>query len=697
MAAATGGSQDGWTADDDLDFAGDASDGDDVDWGQRHAQAIDEQVDLIAASAAKALGSFWGGLNTVAKQSLTVGAALTAKVEAAAKEVAKELAVGLEEGVQAVGGTDGAAAAAAGAPAAGGLFSLREAAGQLAARAERSLESAGRGAASLLDPQCSRELGGSSGRQAMARAPSDWAATFDSCFELYGGAQAAEELEQLSSECAHICNRARATLQQEARLQQPQVAQAEDTAAASSGVTTAAAASRTQQLVGSLALAASLVLGSAAFNQPAAFAAVRLLVLAAVCREHILLVGPPGTAKSEVRRRLSQLILGAYFERLLTRFSVPEELFGPLSMRALEGDEYVRQTRGYLPDAQVPLVTLVGASNELPEDEELDALYDRFLLRKEVKPVSAAALTQMLDYYAGNSYDDGVSVTPQQGRTQHNHPGKQRPAHVITLLADLRSYLQEQLEPPVLCLTGGWSRRWRSCRWAPCGIWVVFEFAPARPQAQHQPEGCSGRQAGRQAQHWSGAWLAKVEAHAGGPQSGRWVMVAAYCNGRSAVTKFDCLLLEHVLWQSPQHAPRIAEWLRSQLAVSDDLQQVTHLLKALSGRARRSISWVRGPVEKIQEECTQLRSLLEAQLEQLDKNLEGGFPEVLDNLWLGREEATAVAAELDLKLKKTRSAVEQLLLEVQALEVQAASPMVAPQARLARHQEVFCMDRVEIG
>lgn len=60
---------------------------------------------------------------------------------------------------------------------------------------------------------------------------------------------------------------------------------------------------------------------------------VRLLLLAGLASEHLLLLGPPGTAKSELSRRLSNLTSGRYYERLLTRFSVPEELFGPLSMR----------------------------------------------------------------------------------------------------------------------------------------------------------------------------------------------------------------------------------------------------------------------------------------------------------------------------------------------------------------------------
>ena len=65
----------------------------------------------------------------------------------------------------------------------------------------------------------------------------------------------------------------------------------------------------------------------------ALFVQVRLLLLAGLASEHLLLLGPPGTAKSELSRRLSNLTSGRYYERLLTRFSVPEELFGPLSMR----------------------------------------------------------------------------------------------------------------------------------------------------------------------------------------------------------------------------------------------------------------------------------------------------------------------------------------------------------------------------
>lgn len=52
------------------------------------------------------------------------------------------------------------------------------------------------------------------------------------------------------------------------------------------------------------------------------------------------------------------------------------------------------------------------------------------------------------------------------------------------------------------------------------------------------------------------------------------LQVAAYCNGRDTVTEYDCLLLEHILWSQPEHAPKIADWLLSQLAVDDGMKQV---------------------------------------------------------------------------------------------------------------------------
>ncbi|MGA8513216.1 MAG: AAA family ATPase, partial [Burkholderiaceae bacterium] len=159
---------------------------------------------------------------------------------------------------------------------------------------------------------------------------------------------------------------------------------------------------------------------------------VRLLLLGALAGEHVLLIGPPGTAKSELARRLHRVFSGArYFERLLTRFSVPEELFGPLSLKALEQDRYERLTDGFLPTAQVafldevfkansailnalltllnerefdngsgrlqvPLISVVGATNEVPEEEALHAFYDRFLLRVPVGPVGDASFTALL-------------------------------------------------------------------------------------------------------------------------------------------------------------------------------------------------------------------------------------------------------------------------------------------------------------
>lgn len=148
------------------------------------------------------------------------------------------------------------------------------------------------------------------------------------------------------------------------------------------------------------------------------------LLCALLARQHVLLVGPPGTAKSALVNAVTASVEGAReFSWLLTKFSTPEEVFGPISLSGLQQDRFSRVTMGKLPEAHVafvdevfkassailnallsianervfhddgrvrtcPLITLVGASNELPHgDEGLGALFDRFLLRLDVRYV----------------------------------------------------------------------------------------------------------------------------------------------------------------------------------------------------------------------------------------------------------------------------------------------------------------------
>jgi MoxR-like ATPase len=288
---------------------------------------------------------------------------------------------------------------------------------------------------------------------------------------------------------------------------------------------------------------------------------VRLALLGALAGEHTLLIGPPGTAKSQLARRLHLAFEEArYFERLLTRFTVPEELFGPLSIKALEEDRYERQTAGFLPQASIafidevfkansailnamltllnerefdngprretcPLISVIGATNAVPEDEVGEAFFDRFLLRVPVTPVSAEGF-------------------------------------------------------PALLAVGGQA--------AP---------PPARPL------GAADREALRQAASQValdgevGALLGELRAHLArgqaAPSDRRWVkvvgllQVAAASEGRAAVALWDLWLLPWCLAPDAARQASLRAWLRARLGVGTDLSppRLTRVVEAFEGQA----------------------------------------------------------------------------------------------------------------
>jgi len=277
----------------------------------------------------------------------------------------------------------------------------------------------------------------------------------------------------------------------------------------------------------------------------------RLVVLGVVAQEHILFLGPPGTAKSIIGKRLSQLCGGAFFQRLFTRFTTPEEIFGPLSLKALENDEYRRKIEGFLPTAtvafldeifkansailntlltvlnerqydngagvreQCPIRCVVGASNEFPETDELDALYDRFLIRKEVLPVSDDGIVQLLGMpLPADSCDHaefaescetvfvedldklitGISLAADDVAMDED---------ICFMMKELRTFMREEMD-----------------------VYV------------------------------SDRRLVKAA---------RLLKISAACHGRAKVDPIDCLLLQHIVWRMPEQRVAVREWLWNNL------------------------------------------------------------------------------------------------------------------------------------
>lgn len=275
--------------------------------------------------------------------------------------------------------------------------------------------------------------------------------------------------------------------------------------------------------------------------------AMKLALLSLLAGENILLVGPPGTAKSLISRQVAKALKdddkegSSHFEYLLTKFSTPEEIFGPLSISKLKEDRFERNTAGYLPSVQVafldeifkasssilnalltilneriyhngasvqkvPLRSLIAASNELPTgQEELGALYDRFLIRSFVDYVSQDSLHRLFSL----------------GSSEQPNPltlGELKELDKLVASIEIPEVIQEAV-----------IQIWQGHR-------ELFK--------EDRREGLSDRR------------LVKVIG---------LLKVSALTNNRREVDLSDLMLLRHCLWQHPDNIGKVGDLLRRTL------------------------------------------------------------------------------------------------------------------------------------
>jgi MoxR-like ATPase len=208
------------------------------------------------------------------------------------------------------------------------------------------------------------------------------------------------------------------------------------------------------------------------------------ILMALLAKGHLLLLGDPGTAKSLLIQQVTSRIVNTeYFQWLVTRFTAPEEIFGPPDIKGLSEGKFERVTRAKLPEAHVafvdeifkanssilnsfltllnerqfdngtkridcPLVSCFGASNELPQDESLAALYDRFIFRFDVKYMvdgdNWAALMQERGNGTGKSRGKTTISLPDLELAQQESQKVRFPVAIIDQLREIKAKLEKE-------------------------------------------------------------------------------------------------------------------------------------------------------------------------------------------------------------------------------------------------------------
>ncbi|MFB8757580.1 AAA family ATPase [Streptomyces nigra] len=308
---------------------------------------------------------------------------------------------------------------------------------------------------------------------------------------------------------------------------------------------------------------------------------VRTLVVTLLAGQHSLMLGPPGTAKSELARDITGRVEGAsYWEILLSKFTAPTRMFGPIDVGALARGEYrqvyegrattahvafideifkcstaaLNETLGYLNERiyhpenggepiRCPLIGAITASNELPDEEDAAAIYDRLLVRIEVgyltDPSNFAALVRSaVRAPAPASAPTTIHLSELQDAVTRAVPAIEVPDAMVDAVCTLRAALRRK----ELIAS---DRRWR--------------------------------------------------------QAVSLLQASAYVDGRPEVTETDLPVLTHVLWNSPAERPVVEREVlhlvnpdaKEALDLADTLDELETQLDAMAGQSREALSdWV---------------------------------------------------------------------------------------------------------